>query len=156
LASVVALFLVAQPLTAGASAAARTLKPRLGRTAVVAAVAGKVRIKPSHARTFVSLRGRRLIGFGATVDASHCTGRLETSRSHTGGRQSGVFNGGAFVVTQDHSGLVDLLLAGGRGAARACGAAAARGPEATTAVSAKVLRLLHAKAHGRFRTKGQY
>ena len=60
------------------------------------------------------LNGRRLIGIGATVDASHGTVRVVTARNANGGLQSGVFDGGAFVVTQERSGLVDLLLAGGR------------------------------------------
>ena len=158
--------LLAASLTAGSSASARTLKPRLGRTVIVAPVSGKVRIRPRHAGSFVPLKGRRLIGLGATVDASHGTVRLVTARDATGRRQSGVFDGGAFVVTQERSGLVDLLLAGGRQAERACGAAtgresSARGrrgkdPVAAAAVSPTVLRPLHARAHGRFRTRGHY
>jgi hypothetical protein len=158
--------LVAQALFAGSSAAARTLKPRLGRTVIVSVVSGKVRVRPRHARSFVLLKGPRLIGVGATVDASHGTVRLVTARNAGGGRQSGVFDGGAFEVTQERSGLVDLLLAGGRRADRACGAAAprdasaatagSRGPNAAAAVSPTVLRLLHSRAHGRFRTRGKY
>jgi hypothetical protein len=159
----VVIVLIAAPLTAGSSASARTLKPRLGRTTIVAAVSGNVRIRPRHARSFVRLHGQRLIGFGATVDASHGTVKLVTARGPSGGRQSGVFDGGAFVVTQERSGLVDLLLAGGRRAARACGPAISSiraggggDPEAAAAVSPTVLRLLHARAHGRFRTRGRY
>ncbi|HET7051839.1 MAG TPA: hypothetical protein VFI54_26450 [Solirubrobacteraceae bacterium] len=159
----VVIALIAAPLTAGSSASARTLKPRLGRTAIVAAVSGNVRIRPRHARSFVRLNGRRLIGFGATVDANHGTVRLVTARDASGGRQSGMFNGGAFVVTQERSGLVDLLLAGGRQAGRTCrtatsGVRTGGGGDlkAAAAVSPTVLRLLHARAHGRFRTRGKY
>ena len=164
--SAIALLLVAQPLVASSAAAGRTLKPRLGRAVIVSVVSGNVRIRPRHARSFVLLRGRRLIGVGTTVDASHGTVRLVTARNASGGLQSGVFDGGAFVVTQERSGLVDLLLAGGRRADRACRAAAAqdasvatggsRGPNAAAAVSSTVLRLLHSRAHGRFRTRGKY
>jgi hypothetical protein len=164
--SAIALCFVAQPLCAGSPASARPLKPRLGRTVIVEAVSGKVRIRANGARSFVRLRGRRLVGLGATIDASHGTVRVVTARGVTGGRQSGLFDGGAFVVTQDHSGLVNLLLAGGRRASRACGAATGRessagaagtrSPGAAAAVSAKVLRLLHGRAHGRFRTRGRY
>ncbi|MGZ4185326.1 MAG: hypothetical protein ACXVFA_08370, partial [Solirubrobacteraceae bacterium] len=147
--SAIALLLVGQSLiTSSSVAAARTLKPRLGRTAIVAAVSGRVRLRPRGARSFVRLEGRRLIGFGAAVDASHGSVRLVTARGAAGGEQSGVFDGGAFVVTQDRSGVVDLLLTGGRRAARACGAAAGRDPQAAAALSAKVLRLLHGRAHG--------
>jgi hypothetical protein len=155
--SAIALLLVAESLASSVSAAgARTLKPRLGRTVIVAAVSGKVRLRPRGAHSFVRLHGRRLIAFGATVDASHGHVRLVTARGPSGGKQSGVFDGGAFVVTQDRSGLVDLLLTGGRRAARACGGAASRDPHAAAALSARVLRLLHGRAHGRFRTKGRY
>ncbi|MGZ4196536.1 MAG: hypothetical protein ACXVEW_03930 [Solirubrobacteraceae bacterium] len=155
--SAIALLLVGQSLiTSSSVAAARTLKPRLGRTAIVAAVSGRVRLRPRGARSFVRLEGRRLIGFGAAVDASHGSVRLVTARGAAGGEQSGVFDGGAFVVTQDRSGVVDLLLTGGRRAARACGAAAGRDPQAAAALSAKVLRLLHGRAHGRFRTRGRF
>jgi hypothetical protein len=160
----VAVLLIVQ-LTAGSSASARTLTPKLGRTAIVAVVSGHVRIRPKRARLFAPLTGRRLIALGATVDASHGTVKLVTARDRSGARQSGVFDGGAFVITQDHSGLVDLLLAGGRRVARACGAtvgrdsstgARARLPIAGAAVSSTVLRLLHAHAQGRFRTRGRY
>jgi hypothetical protein len=164
--SAIALALVAQALFAGSSAAARTPQPRLGRTVIVAAVSGKVRIRPRQARSFVLLKGRRVIGVGATVDASHGTVKLVTARNASGGLQSGLFDGGAFVVTQERSGLVDLLLTGGRRSNRACRAAAGRagrartaggrGPQATAAVSPTVLRLLHSRAHGRFRTRGKY
>ena len=164
--SAIALLLVAQPLFAGSPAAARTLKPRLGRAVIVSVVSGNVRIRPRHSRSFVLLKGRRLIGVGATVDASHGTVRVVTARNANGGLQSGVFDGGAFVVTQERSGLVDLLLAGGRRSDRACRAAAGRdasahtadgrGPQAAAAVSPTVLRLLHSRAHGRFRTRGKY
>ncbi len=165
-AQAVAVLVVAQALTMGSPASARTLKPRLGRTAIVAVVSGQVRIRPTPARGFVPLKGRRLIALGSTVDASRGTVKLVTARDASGRRQSGVFDGGVFVVTQDRSGLVDLLLAGGRRASRACGASTAResrpgasaghGPEAGAAVSSTVLRLLHASAHGRFRTRGRY
>jgi hypothetical protein len=108
-----------------------------------------------------------LVGLGSTVDASRGTVKLVTARNTSGGRQSGVFDGGAFVITQDRSGLVDLLLAGGRRAAHACGtttagressagATARRDPDARAAVSSTVLRLLHARASGQFRTRGRY
>jgi hypothetical protein len=160
----IATLLVAQ-LTTGSSASARTLKPKLGRTVIVATVSGHVRIKPKRGRAFAPLKGRRLIALGATVDASHGTVRLVTARDTSGGQQTGLFDGGAFVVTQGHSGLVDLLLAGGRRAAHSCGATrrpasaaatAGREPRARAAVSSTVLRLLHARAEGRFRTRGQY
>jgi hypothetical protein len=152
----IAVLLVAQPLVAGSSASARTLKPKLGRTAIVSAVSGQVRVRLRRARTFVPLSRRRLIALGSTVDASRGTVKLVTVRDASGRRQSGVFDGGAFVVTQDRSGLVDLLLAGGRRAAHACGATPSREPDAGAAVSSTVLRLLHARVHGRFRTRGRY
>jgi hypothetical protein len=143
--------LAAQLLAAGSSASARTLEPKLGRTVIASAVSGQVRVRPKGARAFVPLSGRRLLALGSTVDASRGKVRLVAAGGASGGRQSGLFAGGAFVVTQERSGLVDLTLAGGRGTAQACG-----GPKAHAAATRKVLRLLHASAHGRFRTRGQY
>ncbi len=156
----IALLLAAQLLVVGSSASARTLRPKLGRTVIVAAVSGQVRIRPKGGREFASLKGRRLIALGSTVDASRGAVRLVTARDASGGRQSGMFDGGAFVVTQDRSGLVDLLLAGGPGGPHACsasvGATESRHPTAGAAASPTVLRLLHASAHGRFRTRGKF
>ena len=168
----VAALLVAQLLTAAsASGAALARKPKLGRTVIVSAVSGQVRVRPKGARAFAVLNGQRLLAVGSTVDATRGTVKLVTARGASGGRQSGVFDGGAFVVTQERSGLVDLSLTGGR-RGRTCRASAGRdpsagkargresiaglGPEAGAAVSSTVLRLLHASAHGRFRTRGQY
>ena len=170
---VVAALLVAHLLAAAsASASARAPEPKLGRTVIVTAVTGQVRIRPPGARAFVLLKGQRLLAVGSTVDATHGTVRLVTARDAAGARQSGVFGGGAFIITQERSGLVDLLLAGGRRGSQACGARAHRvssaaaagggesiarpGPKASAASSPAVLRLLHASAHGRFRTRGQY
>ena len=77
-----AVLLVVQ-LTAGSSASARTLTPRLGRTAIVAVVSGHVRIRPRRARSFAPLTGSRLLALGATVDASHGTVKLVTARDRT-------------------------------------------------------------------------
>jgi hypothetical protein len=144
------------PAPASASASNRGPEPKLGRTVIVTAVSGQVRVKPQRARAFSLLKGRRLIALGSIVDATRGRVKLVTARDASGARQSGLFDGGAFVIKQDRSGLVDLLLAGGRRGPQACGASAARDPEAGVAVSSTVLRLLHASAHGRFRTSGHY
>jgi hypothetical protein len=87
------------------------------------------------------------------VDTTHGTVAL-TARASTGGLQKGIFNGGAFIVTQERTGETDLALTGGRPrsvcqipSGMSASAAAAQPP---------VLRTLHATAHGRFRTTGQY
>ncbi len=69
--------------------------------------------------------------------------------------ERGSFAGGAFVVTEDRSGVTALALARGRAASRTC-AAGSRPAAKGAAANPKVLRLLHGSAHGKFRTVGRY
>jgi hypothetical protein len=96
------------------------------------------------------------VRFGSTVDAGHGRVRLITARDAVGHLQSGVFDGGAFVVAQERSGLTDLLLARGHRRRAVCGARPGAASGRAPRVSSSVLRLLHARVHGRFRTIGRY
>jgi hypothetical protein len=99
------------------------------------------------------LSGRRVIPIGSVINATRGTVRLVTA-SRVGARtQSGLFDGGAFVVTQQRSELTNLTLVGGRSPASCT--ATHRGAHAAI-VSAAVLRTLHGRARGRFRTQGRY
>jgi hypothetical protein len=138
------------PAALGASAG----KPRLARTVVVSRGSGLVRVKPVGARRFSVLTRRRSLPVGSTVDASHGKVKLVTAGVGRARSQSGVFNGGAFVVTQDRSGLTTLTLARAPATKRACAAGSRRATGA--AANPQVLRLLHGSAHGRFRTVGRY
>jgi hypothetical protein len=151
---VAAALLVAGLALAPAASAASTGRPRLARTVVVFRVSGVVRVKPRGARRFSLLTRARVIRVGSTVDASRGKVRLVTADTRPGHTQSGSFAGGAFVVTQDLSGLTTLALARGRDASRACAAGSQHARRA--AATPKVLRLLHGSAHGKFRTVGRY
>ena len=149
------------PPSTGPMRVARTarLKPVLGHTVVASRVSGVVRVKASGARTFALLTRPRLIAVGATIDAARGTVKLVTATAAIGKVQSGRFAKGAFTVLQKRSGTTDLRLVGGRPAKIVCGPparATVAAVGASSAASSRVLRLLQASAHGRFRTTGRY
>jgi hypothetical protein len=139
----------------GASHAAK-LAPRLGRTIVVAPVSGRVLVRKARSPTLLLLTTRQVIPLGSTVDTTKGSVKLLTASDVAGKVQSGVFNGGAFTVTQERSSQTDLTLVGGRSRRTAC-LKAGRDLVATAAsLNATVLRSLHGHAHGMFRTSGKY
>lgn len=146
-AAVAAAWLALAPVATAATAG----KPKLARTVVVSRASGVVRVKAVGARRFSVLSGRLVVPVGSTVDARRGTVSLLTADVGRARTQSGSFNGGAFVVTQDRSGLATLALARGARANRACAPGRAR-----AAAAPKILRLLHGSAHGKFRTVGRY
>ena len=112
-------------------------------------------MQPVSTRRFSTLIGPVALRVGSTVDTSKGKVKLVTADVGRTRTQSGSFSGGAFVVTQNRSGLTTLALARGRAANRAC----AGGPRRTAsgaALGPGVLRLLRGAAHGRFRTVGRY
>ena len=73
--------------------------------------------------------------------------------------QKGKFGGAVFKVTQTRSGLTTVSLVSGafKGAPSFTSCKTKKGKAVTSAVSKKVLQLLHASDHhGKFRTKGRY
>jgi hypothetical protein len=132
------------------AAAQGKLRPKIGRTVVVAPVAGKVRVKERGARRYQRLDAVRAIRLGSTVDASR--GGVKLSAAGGSGIESGVFSKGAFVVTQTRTRprYVELRLVGGR--PQACAQTQRAGAQA--AVSRRVIRRLRAAARGHFRTRG--
>ncbi len=149
------MLLVAGLALAPTAWAASTVKPRLARTVVVSRVSGIVRVQPARAHHFTVVTRRLAIPVGSTVDASRGKVRIVTADAGRARTQSGSFAGGAFVVTQDRSGLTTLALARGRAASRTC-AAGSRPAASRAAANPNVLRLLHGSAHGKFRTVGRY
>ena len=144
---------VAGLLFAPAASAKSAPKPRLGRTEVVARISGVVRVQLARARRFSLLTGQRAFPVGSTVDATRGKVRLVAADAGRARGQSGTFSGGAFVFSQDRSGVTTLVLAGGRTANRACNPR----PRRIGSIAASgVLRLLHGTAHGKFRTVGRY
>ncbi len=134
--------------------------PVLGKTQNAAPVTGTVFIKtPSGA--FVLLTGAEQIPSGAEIDALHGSLKITTATAKTGKTQQGVFGGAVFTLTQTRGGaskgLATLSLV--EGAFSGAPSFALCKPHKAldaTAASSKTLQLLHASAHGKFRTKGRY
>jgi len=136
--------------------------PVLGQSENAQPVSGTVFIRlPSGA--FVRLTGAEKIPSGAEIDALHGSLQITTATAKKGKTQKGVFGGAVFKLTQARAGankgLATLSLVEGafKGAPSyaLCTKHKAGDPSATTA-SVKTLQLLHASAHGKFRTKGRY
>jgi hypothetical protein len=124
---------------------------------------------------FVRLTGAQQIPSGAVIDALHGTLKITTALPGAGGArdaaakgkkpqpktqtQSGNFGGAIFKIVQARNGLANLSLVEGAfsGAPSYATCKAHKAGDATAAaVSSKTLQLLHASAHGKFRTTGRY
>jgi hypothetical protein len=135
--------------------------PRLGRL---------VNAKPVSGKVFVVVRGRLVplrsatqIRSGAEVDALHGTVSLTSATGRGKKTQTGRFGGAVFKVTQaragKNKGLTTLALVEGafEGAPSYATCKAHKALDATVAAAKRrTLQLLHASAHGKFRTKGRY
>ena len=143
--------------------------PTLGKSFNVSAT-GRVLIK-LHGK-FVPLTELRKIPTGTVVNALHGTLKLTTAapkasaKSKTKKRgaktQAASFRGAVFKVTQARTGAskgiatVSLVEGAFKGAPSFASCKARKGKASAAAVSKKVLQLLHASGHGKFRTKGRY
>jgi hypothetical protein len=131
--------------------------PTLGRSFNVLVVKGLVLIKING--KFVPLTELRQIPAGSQIDARHGSLELITATGAKGKTEHGVFGGAIFKLTQARSGLTTLALVEGafKGAPSYATCKAHKAGEASAAaVSSKTLQLLHASAHGKFRTSGRY
>jgi hypothetical protein len=127
-------------------------RPVMGRTVVVKALAGKVFVRARGRARRLRPGDRRAIPVGSTVDASQGRVKLIVAENRGGQTRSGVFYGGAFVVTQDRtSGVTALALAGDLS-----GCAAHSPRQGQAAKQRPRERRLWGEAHGRFRTVGRY
>ena len=135
--------------------------PLLGRKVNAAPVSGKV---------FVLINGRLVplttatqIRSGAVVDALQGMVAITTATGTGKKTQTGKFGGAVFRVTQARAGaskgLTTLTLVNhafkGAPSYAACKKHKA-GDASAAALSSKTLQLLHASAHGKFRTSGRY
>lgn len=156
--------------------------PVLGKTANATPVSGVVFVKPprgksldvaAHARAgaaagaapgFVRLTAATQIPIGSEVNSLHGSLKLVTAAGKNGKTQNGTFRGSVFKVTQAtrgaSTGLVTLSLVEsafkGAPTYATCKPKGKAATASTAAVSSKVLQLLHASAHGKFRTSGRY
>ena len=135
--------------------------PTVGRTVNVSPISGFVLIKING--KFVPLTGLDQIPSGSQIDARHGSLELITSTGEKGKTQHGIFGGAIFKLTQERSGkskgLVTLTLLEGLFKGAPSYAICKRhkaGDASAAAASSKTLQLLHASAHGKFRTKGRY
>jgi IPT/TIG domain len=136
--------------------------PVLGQTVDAAPVSGIVFVR-SPSRKFVPLTGATRIPVGAQIDALRGALKLTAATSHKGITQHGTFGGAIFTLSQSPTGanaaLTTLAIVegafSGAPSYALCTRHAARNPIATAA-SSRTLQLLHASAHGKFRTSGRY
>jgi hypothetical protein len=137
------------------SASASTVTgPSLGRTIELAPVSGQVFVRLPGASASVALVHQMVVPVGSRIDTTHGTVDLTSEGRAGAGLQKGVFDGGVFIVQQSCSGQTNLILTGGT---RPAVCVSGRGSSARAAnLSPRVLRLLHASAHGRFTTRGRY
>ena len=135
--------------------------PTLGKTFNISPVSGVVLIQING--KFVPLTGLDQIPSGAKIDARHGSLELITSNGEKGKTQHGVFGGAIFTLTQERSGkgkgLVTLALLEGLvkgGPSYSLCARHKAGDASAATASSRTLQLLHASAHGKFRTAGRY
>jgi PKD domain len=150
--------------------------PSIGKSFNVSAT-GVVLIK-LHGE-FVPLTELRQIPAGTLVNALHGTLKLTTAapasatqhatlagkrktKKRAAKTQTATFSGAVFKVTQGRSGAskgiatVSLVEGAFKGAPSFASCKTHKGKASAAAVSSKVLQLLHASGHGKFRTKGRY
>lgn len=142
---------------ASATGAIASTGAKLGRTIVVVPVKGngRVLVRLPRMTRYVLLRSRRVIPVGSAIDTTHGAVDLSSAGGPGVGLQKGVFNGGAFVVAQPRTGQTNLDLIGGL-RPTACLRPMAGAARSAAATPSQVLRTLHGRAHGKFRTRGRY
>jgi hypothetical protein len=134
--------------------------PALGHTENAKPISGKVFVLING--QFVPLTGGRQIPSGAEIDALHGSLQLVASVGK-GKTEHGIFGGAVFKLTQalggSNKGLTTLSLVNnafhGAPSFGTCRAHKA-GEASAAALSSRTLQLLHASAHGKFRTSGRY
>jgi hypothetical protein len=135
--------------------------PKLGKTADVAPVKGKVFVVIKG--QLAPLTGTQQIRFGAEIDALNATLSLTTATGSGKKTQAGRFGGAVFKITQTKAGpskgLTTLTLVNNafKGAPSYASCKSHKALDASAAAaSSRTLQLLHASAHGKFRTRGRY
>jgi hypothetical protein len=130
------------------------LRPMLGSSVVVHAVAGRVLIRRPGSGRFARMATRAEVPFGSEIDASHARIAL-TSALPSERTQTGRFGGGRFQLRDGRKGYVDFYLRG-----RACPRSRPHAHVGSaSAASARRRRRNHLWGHdhgGRFRTHGRH
>jgi hypothetical protein len=140
-----------------AAAAPAPPPPVIGKSQDVKPVSGQVFIRTPSGQ-FILVTGPTQIRSGTVIDARHGSIQIVVSIGK-GKTQQGIFGGAIFKLTQAKDGVTNLLLVEGEfpGAPSYTICKAHKAADATTAaLSTQTLQLLHASAHGKFRTTGRY
>jgi hypothetical protein len=141
--------------TSGTDTATLEGPPVVGKTGDAAVVSGTVTIETPGQTTFTALSFAHSIPMGSTIDATSGKVKLTVAK-RGGGKQTGEFYDGEFLLTQSHSGATKETL---KGTLTACPAAG--GPRIASAASAASAakgtpeRTLWGHAHGKFTTSGR-
>jgi hypothetical protein len=142
-----------QPDHSGDASPVDGLRPTLGSSVVVHAVAGRVRIRRAGSGSFARLATDAEVPFASEIDASH--GRIAlTSALPSGRTQTGRFGGGRFQLRQGHRGYVDFYLRG-----RVCPRSGRHAHVGSASAASARRRRRHLWGHdhgGRFRTHGRH
>jgi streptogramin lyase len=126
--------------------------PVLGRTVVVGAAQGAVKVKLKGTSAFVPLTGKVSVPTGSELDTTKGTATLVSALDTRGHLQTGTFTGGRFEVKQSRTGkgMTDLYLSGPKP-----GRCAAPSRASASRAAKKRKRSLWGKdSKGRFRTHG--
>jgi hypothetical protein len=130
--------------------------PRLGRTE---------NATPAGGHVFLLIGGRLIpltettkLPSGTTIDARRGSVALIAASTKRRERQTGVFGGAIFKLTQTHAGLTTLALREGafQGAPSYASCRVHKAPEGHVALSSRALQTLRSRASGHFRTQGRY
>ena len=148
--------------------------PTIGKTVNATPVSGVVFVKRPRGKSadgraaagqgFVRLTAATQIPIGSEINSLHGSLRLVTATASEGQTQNGAFGGAIFTLTQAASGAskglatLSLVESAFKGAPTytVCTSAGKAADASGAAASSRVLQLLRASAHGRFRTRGRY
>ena len=138
--------------------------PILGETVNLAPLSGRVLVKLPRRRKghrmrgtrFIPLRTQRQLPVGTIVDTRHGKVHLGAASGQPGQIQTAQLNGTTFEILQarQNHGLTNLQFVAG--ASKGLCGTVSRTTARAAALSSRVLALLHARAHGRFRTTTPY
>ncbi len=145
-----------EPSDASGSGDDDATAPVLGKSVVLEAASGSVRVRVPGAKGFVALDDVTRVPSGAEIDARHGVVTLESALPGEE-TQSGTFHGGVFKVRQSRTGrgMIDLRLTGSE--LSRCRRATARSSGLAMMSGSKPKRRLWAKDKGgRFRTRGAH
>jgi hypothetical protein len=155
----VAVLGVLTAVTVATAQPAKLPPPSFGHSIDIGLVSGTVIVTPSGKHSFTLGLEDRNIPVGSLIDTTH--GRVDlrsasppgSAPARAGKVQDAQFFSGAFRVRQSRSQPVaQIILAGGRPSK--CTATTAAVPDAK--LPHRILRLLNASGHGRFKTDGRY